>query len=197
MDDSNFWFETAKAIVRVGLCECGCGESTALATRTDARRRVIKGQPTRYIAGHNGNIKIHGPLTSHGYRLKRARGHPRAFGQWYSYIYEHVWVAEHALGHMLPEDAQVHHVNGNKADNRNENLVICENAAYHKLLHRRELAYRATGNANMLKCRFCHQWDMPKNLLRISTRPSVGFHAKCNQQNCAERYKRGVKTNGN
>lgn len=27
------------------LCECGCGQRTALATRNDARRGLVKGEP--------------------------------------------------------------------------------------------------------------------------------------------------------
>lgn len=49
----------------------------------------------------------------------------------------HRYVVEEVLGKPLPEEAQVHHVNGKKWDNRNTNLVVCPNDAYHKLLHRR------------------------------------------------------------
>lgn len=51
---------------------------------------------------------------------------------------EHVLVAEKALGKRLPAGAVVHHVNHNKTDNRPENLVICPDHAYHRLLHVRE-----------------------------------------------------------
>lgn len=34
--------------------------------------------------------------------------------------------------------AEVHHLNGNPADNATTNLVICENRSYHKLLHARQ-----------------------------------------------------------
>lgn len=35
------------------LCECGCGLAAPVATMTDRRSGVVKGQPTRYIRGHN------------------------------------------------------------------------------------------------------------------------------------------------
>jgi hypothetical protein len=50
-------------------------------------------------------------------------------------VAEHTIVASKALGKGLPKGAVVHHINGNVQDNRPENLVICENQSYHRLLH--------------------------------------------------------------
>lgn len=36
------------------LCECGCGSETALADRTWARYGMVKGEPLRFVKGHNG-----------------------------------------------------------------------------------------------------------------------------------------------
>lgn len=46
-------------------------------------------------------------------------------------------IAARALGRALPEGAEVHHLNGDHNDNRPCNLVICQDAEYHDLLHRR------------------------------------------------------------
>jgi hypothetical protein len=35
------------------LCECGCGELTVLAKWTDKRRGTIKGEPLKFLQGHN------------------------------------------------------------------------------------------------------------------------------------------------
>lgn len=48
-------------------------------------------------------------------------------------VFEHVSVAERALGHSLPAGAVVHHANGIKTDNRGANLVICQSKSYHNL----------------------------------------------------------------
>ena len=60
----------------------------------------------------------------------------------------HVTIAEGALGHSLPVGAEVHHVDENKSNNRNSNLVICQDHAYHSLLHVRARVLRAGGDPN-------------------------------------------------
>lgn len=58
----------------------------------------------------------------------------------------HVAVAERALGRPLPEGAVVHHVDENRHNNRNDNLVICPDHAYHHELHYRLRVLRAGGD---------------------------------------------------
>lgn len=75
--------------------------------------------------------------------------------------YEHVRIAEAALGKPLPVGAQVHHVDVNSGNNSPSNLVICPDAEYHWLLHVRTRALDACGNANWRKCVLCKQYDDP------------------------------------
>lgn len=36
-----------------GLCECGCGQATRLAPQTDTAKGWVRGQPLRFVTGHN------------------------------------------------------------------------------------------------------------------------------------------------
>ena len=39
------------------LCECGCGGAAPLVKRTCASKNLRKGDPLRFISGHNGTLK--------------------------------------------------------------------------------------------------------------------------------------------
>lgn len=95
---------------------------------------------------------------------------------------EHIMVAEVALGKQLPNLAVVHHVNEVKTDNRNENLVICPNQAYHRLIHQRTDAYNACGNANWRKCKRCFCYGDPD----VMAKDGNGFSHKL----CKNLYQR-------
>lgn len=82
-------------------------------------------------------------------------------------------VVKKALGKPIPKGAVVHHINGDHADNRNFNLVLCENTEYHHLLHIRMKAYNKTGHPNYRVCAVCKKYDNP-NIMRKITNSYVG-----------------------
>ena len=90
--------------------------------------------------------------------------------------FEHVEIAERALGHALPPGAEVHHVNEIKSDNCPSNLVICPDRTYHKLLHRRTEALDACGHADWRRCTHCHRYDDP---LRLRHDGFHTYHSAC------------------
>jgi hypothetical protein len=127
-----------------GLCLCGCGAPTRVATHTDRSKGWVRGEPLKYVFGHSA--KVTGPAqtqraiggrhsTSHGYvRVLVGRGVRQ---------YEHILVAERALGRPLknlgrghPNTEVVHHIDGDKTNNAPTNLLICTHR-YHTELHHR------------------------------------------------------------
>lgn len=121
-----------------------------------------------------------GNLTKAGYIVKRAGKGAKKF--------EHVLIAEAALGRPLPKSADVHHVDKNRANNKPNNLVICPSRAYHKLLHRRMIAMDDCGNPNYLKCNYCHQHDDPE-VMYVSPRGQAQ-HRACRRIDQKARYRR-------
>lgn len=116
------------------LCECGCGQPTALAKRTSRKEGKIAGEPNRFVNRHHkrkGGVYID---------KKRGRGSGRAKivcrdGST-TYFYRAVMEAE--LRRPLRFDEQVHHKNGDHTDDRPENLEVLtplEHKARHRPTH--------------------------------------------------------------
>lgn len=105
----------------VRQCACGCGQY--LGPRA-FNGRFKRGHHMRLLGTRSYPTIQDGPRSVTLHRLR----------------------AERALGKRLPPGAEVHHADDSK--DPNAPLVICQDAAYHKLLHIRARLVRAGGNPN-------------------------------------------------
>ncbi len=117
--------------------------------------------------------------------------HPRAKEA--GYVREHVLVAEKALGHYLPEGAIVHHVDEDVQNNKPNNLVICQDNAYHRLIHVRMRVVRHGGNPNTDKvCGGCSTAKSKTEFtkLRRATDGLSPFCSDCSKIKCHAAYEK-------
>lgn len=121
-----------------GKCLCGCGKPVKRAPRTDRLKGVFRGEYRHYLPGHRLRELTQCALRhvgSDGYWLYRSPNHPHV--QANGYVREHRRIVEAHLGRHLAPGEVVHHVNGDKQDNRIENLEVMTDRE-HKLLHLRQ-----------------------------------------------------------
>jgi len=88
-----------------------------------------------------------------GYRYAKMHGHPNTNKN--GYISEHRFVMSQYLDRPLNPDEVIHHINGNKADNRIENLVIITRAKHVLEHHIGENHPHWKGGGAILKCLQC------------------------------------------
>ena len=107
----------------------------------------------------------------------------------------HRLIVEDILGKPLPKKAEVHHVDYNRANNSNNNLVVCPNRIYHCLLHSRQEVQNAGYNPNTHhKCTDCNDYYPFAMFSKNKTRTS-GYNnlcKKCDNARNKERYHRRV-----
>ena len=145
---------TKGVILKTVLCAI-CGKeihrkSSHLSPNNYCSRKCFsKWQST--IKGKNTSNWKGGTYKIRGYIMTYCPDHPNHNNR--GYVAEHRLIAEKAIGKFLPQKSVVHHVNGNKSDNRNKNLIICENDSYHHLLHQRQEHERRCLNGNSIEAR--------------------------------------------
>jgi hypothetical protein len=172
-----------KEVNIAGLCLCGCGQATQIATRTDSRKGWKKGFPQQFISWHHLYLKAEDkhPLWNGG--RSACTGYIKIRIAKNIYKFEHRIIAERLVGHPLPPTVGIHHYNGRE---NNAQFVICQDNAYHKLLHLRTKALIACGHATWRRCQYCHTYDDPQNLIINGT----AAHRQCRNSCRREFYAR-------
>jgi hypothetical protein len=118
------------------LCECGCGKKTPIAIRTCTSRGQKKGEPLRFINGHNARL-----LDSAEQKRRvslRDYASQRYTGSRKNYVklknrHMHRVVAEQKLGRKLASGEIVHHIDGDKWNNHPNNLLVMTQAEHARI----------------------------------------------------------------
>lgn len=115
------------------LCQCGCG---MLVKRGSGRwRKFVVGHCYRVRANWRGSETAHwkgGILVSAGRTYIYKPGHPRAV-KGRRYVARYILILEQHTGQPVPRDMEVHHINGDKSDDRIENLQILTKSEHTRL----------------------------------------------------------------
>jgi hypothetical protein len=112
----------------LGFCACGCGNEISIKTKS---WDLLK----RFRWGHNACLRVKPEIiTSHGYIMIMKRDHPYCSRR-DGYVYKHRLVMEEHLGRYLLPTEDVHHINGDKKDNRIENLQLFPSRSAHTKFH--------------------------------------------------------------
>lgn len=86
-------------------------------------------------------------IASNGYRLLRV-GVSHHLADCRGYAYEHRVVAERKIGRRLNPGEEVHHINGDKLDNRPDNLEAVASRHHHARRHSKRRDLRAPDEPN-------------------------------------------------
>lgn len=129
------------------------------------RRHYLKnrkyGEPVHGIEYNERNI---GSINN-GYRMIHGKS-------------EHRQIIEEILGKKIPSKSVVHHIDGERSNNKKDNLILCDSSGYHKILHTRAEALKESGHGNWKKCAFCKTYDDPIKMY-VRKNGNQAWHREC------------------
>jgi hypothetical protein len=161
------------------VCACGCNE---IMDRYDSR-----GGERRFIHGHNQrgrrNIALWNGgsyITKRGYRKVQQKNHPRADRD--GYVFEHILVMEKKIGRYLERYEVVHHINGDRLDNRPENLDLMTRGG-HSYHHHKDDRFAKVDMSNR-KCCLCNGIPPLHKPRKPEYSPYYNWHVVDNERFC-------------
>lgn len=120
------------------------------------------------------------------YKYALVPNHPNSTNN--GYVLEHRIVMENHLGRLLTKDEVVHHINGNRKDNRLENLQLMNNKEHNR--------FHGSKGISMvkIKCPICNKvFDREKRRTHLINKKRIGTFCS---KSCGAKLQWKIKKDG-